>query len=1095
MEIAELDESQALALGAAVAPCRVSILGAPGTGKTHVLSALVQREVAAADIPPRIAVLTQDRRSATLLRNSISRRIGGLPETVKVQTLAAFCYALVQTYAQAVDRRDPELISGPDEDAILGEILASSPQIEFPPFVTDDVRGLASFRAEIRNLITRAAELGYSPEDLDRLAEQYSEPMWHAGAQVMQSYEHLTQARAAFAGTPDSADLLDHAQLVGTAASMLAGWDANVAAAPSGEGLPVTRPRWDWVLVDDLQNAPRSILDLLSELAADGACLVVAGDPDAAVQGFRGGVASLPGDITAPAPEGLGCAPVYLRRRHRGSAQMSELSDHLVQRIRVGGAVVGHRLPAYLENGVNEDVAPGEYPIGNGGREARAGAVSAASYVHREEEIAAIARTLRLLHFRDGTPYAQMAIVTRSRADHAALRGSLIRKAIPVEQIGSDRPLHEHPAVAGLVDVIRLSLAIGEDLPELSDVLTSCIVDIDPLELRRIGRVLRGFEVVRGGRRSESELLELVLQGPEAVREHAPTGAEQLVRAAAVFSAVRTAAEDNSWLAEEVLWAGWEACGKAEIWRRQALEGGLSGDWADVALDSVIQLFRVAQRLADRATDVTISELITEVSNQQFPEDSIARLGGSQEAVTLTTPSASQGREWDVVVIAGLQDGAWPNMRVRDTYTHTARLTQIATGRLVPGLSEREQRFQDVEETLDDELRQLYHSLGRARQRLILTCVQSDDSVPSRFFEAMGFFKEDEAENLVAGESASGQTVRVLRTPRAQHADLDMPGLIGQLRRAAATVADEEMVPATDVPSAASASSESNGKVALQLLDELKEAGVAEAQPRLWFDEVRPFVAPRDCERHVSVSPSRVESLLACPLQGFLSGVGAENADGRDAANLGTFIHSLAEALPHGSLSEYAALLDERWTAEFEDPHESLGAFQRYSRARTMVEALAAYVKDHPEEVKTEERARIEVNEMTALNASLDRVSFTPDGVKVADFKTGKLVVNQHDAEDHVQMQLYQLIVERLYSKSEGAELVFVGKPKAKGEPTVRTQRPLAEQGKERAEERIREAADILRSDAFAANADEKLCERCSFRAVCPAKSEGRMFS
>ena len=92
-------------------------------------------------------------------------------------------------------------------------------------------------------------------------------------------------------------------------------------------------------------------------------------------------------------------------------------------------------------------------------------------------------------------------------------------------------------------------------------------------------------------------------------------------------------------------------------------------------------------------------------------------------------------------------------------------------------------------------------------------------------------------------------------------------------------------------------------------------------------------------------------------------------------------------------------------------------------------------------------------------------------------------------------MQLYQLIVERLYSKSEGAELVFVGKPKAKGEPTVRTQRPLADQGKERAEERIREAADILRSDAFAANADEKLCERCSFRAVCPAKSEGRMFS
>lgn len=40
---------------------------------------------------------------------------GGLPETVSIQTLTAFSFSLVQTYAQAVGRRDPELISGPDE--------------------------------------------------------------------------------------------------------------------------------------------------------------------------------------------------------------------------------------------------------------------------------------------------------------------------------------------------------------------------------------------------------------------------------------------------------------------------------------------------------------------------------------------------------------------------------------------------------------------------------------------------------------------------------------------------------------------------------------------------------------------------------------------------------------------------------------------------------------------------------------------------------------------------------------------------------------------------------------------------------------------
>ena len=277
-----------------------------------------------------------------------------------------------------------------------------------------------------------------------------------------------------------------------------------------------------------------------------------------------------------------------------------------------------------------------------------------------------------------------------------------------------------------------------------------------------------------------------------------------------------------------------------------------------------------------------IRELIDEVTSQQLPEDSIARLGSGQEAVTLTTPSASQGREWDVVVIAGLQDGVWPNMRVRDSYTHTARLTQIATGRLVPGLSESEQRFQDVEETLDDELRQLYHCLGRARRRLILTCVQSDESVPSRFFDAMGFVKEEDA------DGAEEEPSRLLLGPRAQHADLDMPGLVGQLRRAAG-------------------GAEAEG--AADVLSQLREGGVAEAQPGMWLDQVAARTGG-EATGISSVSPSRVESLLACPLQGFLQGVGADSADGHGAANLGTFIHAIAKELPHGTLSEYIELMD-----------------------------------------------------------------------------------------------------------------------------------------------------------------------------------------
>lgn len=1075
--IDELDETQRVVLQACTAACRISVVGAPGTGKTALLSAIAQREVALArgtaapdeaDASareaagalrpmPRIALLTQDRRAAAELRTRLSMALGGLPDSVTVQTLTAFSFSLVQAYAQAVGRRDPELISGPDEDAMLGEILLDSASgVEFPAFVNDDVRALPSFRAEIRNLITRAAELGYGPGELESLGEQKSEPMWVSGAQVMRAYELLTEAQDAFAGTSSAPDRLDHAQLVGAAASLLARWEKNVAESPAGGGCTIPRPHWDWILVDDIQNAPRSVLALLDQLALDGASLVVAGDPDSAVQGFRGGVASLPGDVTLPKPRGIGCEPVFLGRRHRGGEAIADLADNLTQRIRVGGSVVTHRRPA--APGVRDQV------IGQ-------------RFVHAEEETAAIARMVRTIHHREGIPYSSMAIITRSRAAHPALRGSLVRRGVPVEQIGSDQPLRFHPAVASLLDAVRLALGIPneEGLPDLRTVLVSAIVGIDPLHLRRMSRTLRGWELSRGGGRNEERLLELILEDPRELQELAPEGVKDLVEVSRIFANIRDAAAKSANQAEEVLWAAWESSGRAEVWRRQALEGGLEGDHADASLDAIIQLFRVAQRMADRNPESTIEQLLAELSLQDLPEDSIARIGAISDAVTLTTPSASQGREWDVVVISGLQDGAWPNLRLRDTYTHTSRLAQIATGREAPGATSDQQRHEAFQDILDDELRQLLHSLGRARERLVITCVDSDDSQPSRFFEAMGFEYEEEREN---GQEPTSRPA--LLAPRAQPAELDMAGLVGQLRRARAVGGD------TVTPEA--------------LLRSLAEAGVPEAQHRMWFDELDPTpeALTGEGQEQIHVSPSRVESLLACPLRGFLSAVGAEDFDNRAAAKVGTLIHSVAEALPHGTRSELMSLFEQKWRAEFDDPELSYSAYRDYAAAQEMIENLALYLAAHPEPVASEQRIRVEVDEHTVLSASLDRVTRTGDGVYIADFKTGKIVPSDPAIEDNVQMQLYQWAVTQLpeYGQSAGAELVYLSRYMTKANmPAVKQQPPLDEEMLARARQRIEEAARVLSGKVFAANPTEKLCRNCQFHGVCPSKPEGRMFS
>ena len=277
----------------------------------------------------------------------------------------------------------------------------------------------------------------------------------------------------------------------------------------------------------------------------------------------------------------------------------------------------------------------------------------------------------------------------------------------------------------------------------------------------------------------------------------------------------------------------------------------------------------------------------------------------------------------------------------------------------------------------------------------------------------------------------------------------------------------------------------------------LHEAGFDECEPSNWIDALPPSVQ-ESSQRVVEVSPSRVEGLLQCPLRGTLGMLGAERSDQRQAASIGTLIHAVAEEFPHGPEALMKASFDRRWRASQPlAPEDSELAAEAYQNGLRMVEALAAYAASHPEDVEVEKRVRAEVDPHTFLNASLDRVSSTSDGLRVADFKTSKVLVNRQKAPDHIQLQLYQWALRQVApdSPSQGAELVYVAVRDAKGYPTLREQAPLDADSSQRAVRRIRSAADLLRRDQLPAQPDEGICRNCQFAIVCPAMSAGRMFS
>jgi superfamily I DNA/RNA helicase len=106
------------------------VLGGPGTGKTTVLVEAVAARVAEGVDPERILVLTFGRRPANALRNRIEARIAGARGSAGravheplVRTFHAYAFGLLRRAAAERGEPSPRLLTGPEQDLIIRELL------------------------------------------------------------------------------------------------------------------------------------------------------------------------------------------------------------------------------------------------------------------------------------------------------------------------------------------------------------------------------------------------------------------------------------------------------------------------------------------------------------------------------------------------------------------------------------------------------------------------------------------------------------------------------------------------------------------------------------------------------------------------------------------------------------------------------------------------------------------------------------------------------------------------------------------------------------------------------------------------------------
>src|SRR5699024_8926263 len=136
---------------------------------------------------------------------------------------------------------------------------------------------------------------------------------------------------------------------------------------------------------------------------------------------------------------------------------------------------------------------------------------------------------------------------------------------------------------------------------------------------------------------------------------------------------------------ETVLWALWSTAGVAESWRASALAGGPAGARADRDLDAVMTLFGAAESYVDRLPGRGPDGFLSHIRALEVSPDSLVARARPTEAVEVLTPQSAAGREWDLVAVIGVQQGVWPDLRLRDTLLGAETLVSVLHGRPVDG--------------------------------------------------------------------------------------------------------------------------------------------------------------------------------------------------------------------------------------------------------------------------------------------------------------------------------------------------------------------------------------------------------------------------
>ncbi|WP_273352174.1 ATP-dependent DNA helicase [Corynebacterium resistens] len=1065
----------------------IVVLGGPGTGKTSFLVDAALAHIRAGGSADEIMFVTPSKESATRIRNEIFGALSGGEQYAGtgalVRSVHSWAFAYYRAHMVEQGEVAPRLISGAEHDIVIRELLREHARTSTGPWPGDvrEAVGYVGFARQLRDVLLRATERGVGPQQLRELGMNYNRPMWTAAAEFLREYQGV----ANLAGSVDvnASELLHKANEV-------------MEAAMGSEAMQRRMSAVKLLLVDDAHNLDPAAARFVEYFMPSAERVAIAGDPDQCVFHFRGADEAFLTRYAKEADSARG-SRIILSRSHRLTAQACLAINHLQT-----------RLP----------FQPARMPI-RGRDSAEGTSDSSLNCVIAPTETShnlSVADALRRAHTR-GIEYRDMAVIVRSVGKIPALRRVLMNHGVPVQVDSTSIVLAEQPLVALILLAVQ---ATYQPLTpaEMKQLLESIVGGADAVMVRRLERAVA--KAVRRARINDNEearqhhpngrpyqavdyltwYLNFEDSAPEWVVEYLKTREKEVLqRVIRVLQAGREAMKTNAG-PEMILWRIWQATELSNALQNRALRGGTVGAQADQDLDAVMNLFDLVGDFVERNPNASVKTFVEDVRAQELPTGGRDRRGVQPNAVEILPAHAAAGREWEFVVVAGVQEETWPTT----TPTVGGLFSQLdlvdlldnnvgAAGEL-PSLVEI--TAGRVAATIAEERRLFLLAISRSRGATVVTAVNSvgeEGKEPSRFISE------------IQGVGASEQQVSQPQVTVTEAAELPrvlaVEPMVAELRDA---VTDSERPHHERVAAARN-------------LARLAHHGVFGAHPDEWWGMAEASTDKVINPEKIRLSPSQLQLMDECVLRSFLDRNSGEQ-ERTEAMRIGEMVHAIAEGFVHGLSLEDALRIVEvvipevstvawwraeslkrNWTEGIERLHKWMrGQLDGLDVARgegaVAEQVLRTTIGSTGDgiEVVLSGRADLLITQVRTMDSEAGAL-----GTWVIDFKSGKEPISGDDAKESPQLRAYQYL---LHAQSQdpaagadrgkwsplGAKLVYPG---AKRSTMAIREQLSAESNDEVLEEFRNRALKIaeLSNGPRIRPTPGSHCDKCNYQFLCPA--------